>query len=110
MPPSLLIRGATEKYVLREAARPFLTDTVYKRPKHPFMAPPSTLTTNNRAHTLVQDTLRSPLMVSVPFFDRAAVITLLDRLPQMDDAKRAAIDSILLMVLCTCVLQARYKL
>jgi asparagine synthase (glutamine-hydrolysing) len=33
----------TEKYVLREAARDVITDTVYRRQKQPFLAPPATL-------------------------------------------------------------------
>ena len=36
VPVSLKIRGLTEKYLLREAARPHITDTVYRRQKHPF--------------------------------------------------------------------------
>ena len=39
-PVSQKIRGMTEKYVLREAARDVITDTVYRRQKHPFLAPP----------------------------------------------------------------------
>ena len=40
LPVSQKIRGMTEKYVLREAARPVLTATVYGRQKHPFITPP----------------------------------------------------------------------
>ena len=43
LPVSQKIRGMTEKYVLREAARPVLTATVYGRQKHPFLAPPAAL-------------------------------------------------------------------
>lgn len=38
MPVALKIRGMTEKYVLREATRDVITDTVYRRQKHPFFA------------------------------------------------------------------------
>ncbi|MBD2498548.1 asparagine synthase (glutamine-hydrolyzing) [Nostoc sp. FACHB-280] len=110
MPTSLLIRGMKEKYILREAARPFLTDTVYARPKQPFTAPPATLTTNNKLYTLIQDSLRSSAMKSLPFFDQAAVITLLDKLPEMNVNKRIALDSILLMILCTYFLHTKYNL
>jgi asparagine synthase (glutamine-hydrolysing) len=58
LPVAQKIRGTTEKYVLREAARSVLTDTVYRRHKHPFTSPPVALTPNERLHTLVQDTLR----------------------------------------------------
>lgn len=110
MPVSLLTHGTREKYVLREAARSFLTDTVYARPKHPFTAPPASLTTNNHLYMLIQDTLRSSVMASVPFFDRAAAIALLDELPVMTERKRIALDSILMMLLCTCLLQSQYNL
>ncbi|NEU75586.1 asparagine synthase (glutamine-hydrolyzing) [Hassallia byssoidea VB512170] len=110
MPVSLLIRGMKEKYVLREASRPFLTDTVYARPKQPFTAPPATLTTNNKLYTLIQDSLRSSAMKSLPFFDQATVIALLDKLPEMNDNKRIALDSILLMTLCTYFLHTKYNL
>jgi len=42
-PVSQKIRGMTEKYVLREAVRDVITDTVYHRQKHPFLSPPATL-------------------------------------------------------------------
>jgi asparagine synthase (glutamine-hydrolysing) len=54
-PVAQKIRGMTEKYVLRQAARSVLTDTVYKRQKHPFLSPPATLNPGQRLHTLVQD-------------------------------------------------------
>lgn len=110
MPVSLLIREAREKYVLREAARPFLPETVYNRPKHPFLAPPSTVNDSNRLHTMVQDTLRGSQLAAVPFFDRSSVIGLLDALPAMSASKRIALDSVLLMILCSCVLQTEYGL
>ncbi len=110
MPVSLLIRGMKEKYVLREAARPFLTDTVYARPKQPFTAPPATLTANNKLYTLIQDSLRSSAMKSLPFFEQAAIIALLDKLPEMNDNKRMALDSILLMILCAYFIHTKYHL
>lgn len=45
IPPSLKIKYSssdgsfTEKYVLREAVRPFITDEIYKRTKKPYIGP-----------------------------------------------------------------------
>jgi asparagine synthase (glutamine-hydrolysing) len=78
MPVTLKIRGTVEKYVLREAAKPFLTETVYKRMKHPFMAP---FELKSRMKELVEDTLRGPVLASLPFFERAAVLRLLESEP-----------------------------
>lgn len=41
VPPQLRIKGDTEKYVLREAMRGLLPETLYKRQKFAFMAPPA---------------------------------------------------------------------
>ena len=41
IPPSLRIKGRTEKYVLREAMKGLLPEVLYKRQKFAFMAPPA---------------------------------------------------------------------
>jgi asparagine synthase (glutamine-hydrolysing) len=99
-----------EKYVLREATRSVLTDTVYRRHKHPFTSPPVALTPDQRLHTLLQDTLRGAVMQSLPFFDQRKVVSLLDALPAMDDGARTAIDPALMIMLSACVLHERYGL
>jgi asparagine synthase (glutamine-hydrolysing) len=108
MPVSVLLRGLTEKYVLREAAKSVLTPTVYARHKHPFTAPPSKK--KDRMHEMMQEVLRGPALDAVPFFDRTAVAALLDQLPALDEGARIGLDAALLMILCTCILQRRYGL
>ena len=58
LPVRQKIHGMTEKYVLREAVRDVITDTVYRRQKHPFLSPPATLNPKEKLHGFVQDTLR----------------------------------------------------
>ena len=99
LPLDQKIRGTVEKYVLREAARPVLTATVYARQKHPFTTPPAALSTDGRLYQLIQDTLRGPALESLPFFDRSRVVALLDRLPAMDDGLRTAYDMPLMVLL-----------
>ena len=53
-PVNQKIHGMTEKYVLREAARDVITDTVYRRQKHPFLSPPATLNPEEKLSTLRQ--------------------------------------------------------
>jgi asparagine synthase (glutamine-hydrolysing) len=109
-PVSLKIRGMTEKYVLREAVRDVITDTVYRRQKHPFMSPPATLNPNAKLHDLVQDRLRGSALASIPFFDQSKVIGLLDRIADMDEGARVANDQVLMMLTSACVLQERFQL
>jgi asparagine synthase (glutamine-hydrolysing) len=104
------IHGMTEKYVLREAARPVLTATVYRRHKHPFLTPPSALAPGERLHELVQETLRGSALASLPFYDRAKVVTMLDGLPELSSDARTALDPVLMVLLSACGLQERYNL
>ncbi|MEA5620251.1 asparagine synthase (glutamine-hydrolyzing) [Cronbergia sp. UHCC 0137] len=110
MPVALKIRGITEKYILKEAAKPFITETIYNRQKHPFLAPPSTLKPNEPLQELVQDTLRSEKMSTLPFYNHAAVINLLDQLPKMDESKGSSIDVTLMKMLSAYFLQERFGL
>jgi asparagine synthase (glutamine-hydrolysing) len=109
-PVTQKIRGMVQKYVLREAVRDLITDTVYRRPKHAFLSPPAALNPNGRLNVLIQDTLRGPALASIPFFDQPRVIDLLDSLHGMDEARGVANDQVLMILLSACVLQDRFGL
>jgi len=109
-PVSQKIRGMTEKYVLREAVRDVITDTVYKRQKHPFLSPPATLHPTGKLSTFVQDTLRGPVLSSIPYFDQKKVVGLLDGLHAMDEGSQVANDQVLMLLVSTCVLHERFGL
>jgi hypothetical protein len=86
---------------------------VYKRRKQAFLAPPSPAKLNGRLHQMLQETLRSDAMADVPFFDRAAVVSFLDALPRLCARHPAAlvgVDSQLVYLASTCVLQTRFGL
>ena len=108
-PVNQKVRGTTEKYVLREAARDVITDTVYRRQKHPFLSPPATLNPDQRLSALVQDTLRGPVVTSIPFLDRSKVVRLLDSVHAMDDGARVANDQVLMTLVSICVLHERFR-
>jgi asparagine synthase (glutamine-hydrolysing) len=107
---SLKIRGLTEKYLLRQAARPVITETVYRRQKHPFLSPPVTTVPAERFHEMMQDTLRGPILASLPFYDQKKVVALLDRLPAMSRSDHVGWDPVLMSVLSACVIQERFGL
>ncbi len=99
-----------EKFVLREAARPVLTDTVYRRQKHPFLSPPATLDEKGKLNQFMQDTLRGPVLASMGFFDQEKVTRLLDALPGMTAGERTVLDQGLMLILSACVLHERFGL
>jgi asparagine synthase (glutamine-hydrolysing) len=109
-PVTQKIHGMTEKYVLREAVRDVITDTVYRRQKHPFLSPPATLNPKEKLSAFMQDTLRGPVLADIPFFNQKKVIELLDDLHTMDEGSRIANDQVLMTVVSACVLQDRFRL
>ena len=109
-PVNQKIHGMTEKYVLRESARDVITDTIYRRQKHPFLSPPATLNPKEKLSTLVNDTLRGSVLASIPYFDQKKVVGLLDSLDTMDESGRVANDQVLMALVSACVLHERFHL
>ena len=109
-PVSLKIQGLTEKYLLHEAAKPHITETVYHRQKHPFLSPPAIMVPAELFYQMMQDILRDPVLGSLPFYDQKKVVALLDQLPVMSDLDRVVWDPALTAVLSACVMQERFGL
>jgi asparagine synthase (glutamine-hydrolysing) len=107
-PVDLKIRGMTEKYILREAARDVLTDTVYRRQKHPFLSPPDAADKPGKMAALIQDTLRSRAADSVPFLRGHAVRGLADRVATMTQAERNLVDTDIMMLMSFIFMQERF--
>jgi asparagine synthase (glutamine-hydrolysing) len=105
IPVSLLAKEGREKHVLREAARPFVAEAVYRGAKQAFYAPPSALQLDSRLHEFVQETLRSEAMASLPFFNQEAVIDLLDRARALEPGARTMLDPLLMVMVSLCLLQ-----
>jgi asparagine synthase (glutamine-hydrolysing) len=108
LPSKMKIKGLTEKYILREVAKPFICDAVYKRLKQPIVAPPSNLSLDSPLMELVQDTLRSKTMLSVPFYDSQKIISLLDSLPNMSNLDRASTTPTLMRSLSCCIIHEKF--
>ena len=109
-PVTQKIRGGTQKYVLRESVRQAITETVYRRPKHAFLSPPAALNPRGRLSVLMQDTLRGPVLRSMPFFDQKKVVGILDGLHATDEVSGVANDQVLMILLSACVLHERLRL
>jgi len=110
MPPSMKINGMTEKWVLREAVRPVITDTVYRRQKHPFMSPPATVQQGGKLFTMLQDTLRSASLDGPGIYDRRKVIGLLDAVSTMDPLTRNRMDPVLMWMSSICLLHEQLRM
>lgn len=110
LPMGMKIKGMVEKHILRQAVRPHVTETVFKRQKHPFMAPPVSVFNNKNLMTYLQDHIASAGFKSVPFFDTAKAQKLLGDLPAMPQTDRTAAEPVLMMMLTAQLLQKRFGL
>jgi asparagine synthase (glutamine-hydrolysing) len=110
IPVSLLAKEGRQKHVLREAARPFVAEAVYSGTKQAFYAPPTALQSDSRLHEFVQETLRSEVMASLPFFDRKVTIDLLDGVPTLEPEARTMLDPLLMVMVSLCLLQEQFAL
>ncbi len=110
IPASLLAKNGTVKYILREAVKPCVTGEVYRGVKQPFLAPPATRRNDDAMYIMLQDILRSESLATVPFFDRSALLKLLDELATMDESARSAMDPVLFMMASIGVLHEKYSL
>lgn len=110
LPMHLKIRDGVEKYILREAVKRDLTPDVYRRQKHPFMAPPVSRFSSPRLMEMLRDKLDRRALASLPFYDADKVQALLDALPGMEAAERTATEPVIMTLLTAKLLQEGYAL
>jgi asparagine synthase (glutamine-hydrolysing) len=111
LPASVKVRGRVSKYILREAVKPVVTTAAYQARKKDFVTQESRISQpDSKIGMLLQDTLRGPGLSANPFFDRRAVLKLLDDLKTADSARRHEWDAALLNILGSCILQDAYGL
>lgn len=80
VPPSMRIKGKTEKYVLREAMKGVLPKTLYEREKFAFMAPPAHTDPEKWAamKALADEFLSDEAIDKAGLLDKAGVKSLFD--------------------------------
>ncbi len=106
LPVTYKIRNLSEKWILKEAAKPFITDEVYKRQKHPFTAPPALINTKGRLFEYMRETLNQ----DCPFFDMNKIRAALDGADQLPEKFRGSLDVALCQITSLVVLGKRFGL
>ena len=105
LPPALHFQGDGGKRVFREAVRPFVPETLYRREKHPLDAPPLSLFSDPQTFELLSGRLQDSSIQRQPFFSPTKCRRLLEELPKLDRQERQAWDPALMTVLSTMALQ-----
>ena len=100
LPMQLKIKdNVNEKYILKEAARPYITNRVYQRQKHPFQAPPLTRFFTQSEYSQICDELTSCDMMRMGIFNKDAVAVLLESLPSMSILDQTAYEPVVMLML-----------
>lgn len=98
------IRGGAEKWLLRKAMRGLIPAAVCGRRKRGILAPPALTRARSVFGEMLQDTLRSAALESIPFLDPGAVRCFLDQMPSLSPALQQAWDAPLTALASACVL------
>ncbi|MDY0009303.1 MAG: asparagine synthase (glutamine-hydrolyzing) [Bdellovibrionales bacterium] len=110
LPMGMKIKNGQEKYILRRALKPYITQTVYSRQKHPFMAPPVSLFSNPALRGMVADHFASQSFAALPFFDTKAARRLPDDFSAMTAEERRAQEPALMTLLTAHVMGQKFGL
>ncbi len=110
IPASRISRDGRNKHLLRQIAKPYVTDRVWRGEKWPFFAPPSAQNKENPLTALVYELAHTQEFASVPFLDAKEVRSLLEQVRTMPEEERALMDPVLYMIASVAVLARRYRL
>lgn len=108
LPLDLRIRGDVEKWILRQAVRGLVPETIRARPKHPFLAPPLGVDDDPHTRALLHEALAD--FRARTFFDPAKLARRARELAGADPATRAAWSPVFLLALTAHALGRAYDL
>jgi asparagine synthase (glutamine-hydrolysing) len=97
-------KGVTDKYILREAAKPYITDTIFNREKHPFSAPQTQNGNQGRLSQLLKDTLISSTISKIDLLDKNACRGIADYISNPLNPYNSGLEMIALRIVSLCTL------
>lgn len=75
------IKSGNEKFVLKEAMKPYLTDCIYNKQKHPFVAPPLFNWKNSLpVYEHLMDIMTSSAMLNSQVFDHKKILNMIENI------------------------------
>ena len=107
LPTHFKSRGLIDKYILREAAKPFITESIYRRQKHPFSAPVMPTGSESRLNQFMRDTLTSDIMRRLGLFSKKACDGLADHLGDSSAPNEPNLEMFALRVVSMAILQEK---
>jgi len=105
LPVEMKIHNMIEKYILREATLEDVTPEIYKRMKQPFFGPPS----YHALKEIMQDVFNSDSFKQSSIYDAKKVLSLLNKMPELDEKTVIENDSLLMEILSFHILQTEFR-
>lgn len=100
LPMQMKIKAYTnEKYILKEAAKPYITNSVYNRQKHPFQSPPLTRFFSKEDFNRMRDELTSLEFTNTGIFDTNKVAKFIDSIPSMSILDQTIYEPVVMLML-----------
>lgn len=73
------INKGNEKFILKEAMKPYLTECIYNKQKHPFVAPPLLNWKNSQpVYDHLMDIMQSSAMINSSHFDQKKILNMIE--------------------------------
>ena len=96
-------KDSVEKYILKETFKTDITQSIYKKQKHPFIAPPLFGWGNktNNVKECLYDIVHSSNIKNSDYFSQSKLIDLLKKVEKSNDIDKARFDPIIMLILTT---------
>ena len=98
LPVHYKAKGVTDKFILREAAKTYLTPTIFARQKHPFAAPPVAAVKNGKLMQLLVDTLNSDSVAQISILNRDTCKRVASLLPAAKGSQARSLEIMALRI------------
>lgn len=92
------IHMGQEKYILKEAMKPFITETIYNQEKQPFISPPLFNWQNSKfVYEHLMDVVHSSTILNSHCFDQAKILNMID-LIKCGKLEASSYDQVIMMI------------
>lgn len=108
LPISYKINNGNEKFILKEAMKPYISNNIYNKQKHPFVSPPLLDWKNNKiCYDYIMDILHSKIIFESDYFEQNKILNMID-LIMRKELNPATFDPVIMIILSLYYLEKNF--
>jgi asparagine synthase (glutamine-hydrolysing) len=108
IPINQKINKGNEKYILKEVMKPYISEAIYNKQKHPFLAPPLMDWKNNKyVYNHLMDIIHSSTILNNTYLSQSKILNMLD-LIMKKDLNPASFDPVVMIILSMYYLEKNF--